>query len=53
VTIVFEDQDLADKAVVAVEKTIHYDDGEKQGHEPGAHIERVTELPLTIDKEKN
>lgn len=41
----FEDQALADKAVVAVEKTIHYgEDGEQIG-EKGIEVEHVAEVP--------
>lgn len=40
----FEDQTLADKAVVAVEKTIHYEDGNTI-EEKGGHVEHVAEVP--------
>jgi hypothetical protein len=42
---VFEDQALADKAVVAVEKTIHYEDGNTIEEKGGGHVEHVAEVP--------
>jgi hypothetical protein len=39
---VFEDEELVDKQVVAVEKTIHHDSGEAIG-EPGIEVGHVEE----------
>jgi hypothetical protein len=50
---VFEDRDVAEKATVAVEKTIHYgSDHDKDARDEGEHIERGEDVVVVDGGEK-